>query len=143
MSRTSEAYKVWYKEWYARNREKLLENARNRRLADPEANKTYNTEYYKLNREQILEKRAAARGRTRKEPKPIRKPLPKPLPEPAPEESPDKRKLPRPEYLPRATEEVPFGFPEDAHRRKKLLDICHQGFLSEPPRANPFLMTFT
>jgi len=139
----SETYRLWYKEWYQRNRKKLIENARNRRLNDPEALKNYNTEYYKVNREEILEKRAAARGRSRKVPKPLRNPLPIPKPQEQREESPDKRKLPRPEYLPRATEELPFGFPEEAHKRKKLLEICPQGFLEEPVRGNPFFMSFS
>jgi hypothetical protein len=53
MSRQSDAYKAWYIEYYQINRQKIIEAARNRRLADPEAAKSYNREYYQQHKENI------------------------------------------------------------------------------------------
>lgn len=149
MSRAdSESYKIWYKEWYANNRERIIEASRERRLADPEAQKAYNREYYQRNKDKIQEynrtkkreyylknrehilKRDSESKKKRRAKKKSEKQ----------EKSPDARKLPR-DYLP-TSETQPFGMPFAFHQRKKLLEICHQGFLEEPPKENPFRMTF-
>lgn len=148
MSKQSEAYKAWYIEYYQINRQKIIDAARNRRLADPEAAKNYNKEYYqqhkdsiqaynrqkkreyyKVNGDHIRERDRLAKAlmRAQKKAKKTEE-----------DESPDARKLPR-DYLP--TERL-FGVPEPFHQRKRLLEVCHQGFLELPVKANPFAMTF-
>lgn len=147
----SEAYRVWYKKWYAENREAIIERAKQQRLADPEKQKEYNREYYKRNVDKIREynrerkkkyyaehkkelnaKLTECRRKKREEQK---------SKEPPAGPKPDKRKLPR-EFEPKETTPEPFGMPFAHHQRKRLLEICHQGFLQEQPKENPFFVQF-
>jgi hypothetical protein len=144
----SESYKIWYKEWYTNNRERIIEANRERRLADPEAQKAYNREYYQRNKDKIQEyNRLKKREYYHKNREHIlkrdseskKKRLAKKKSEKQ-EKSPDARKLPR-EYLP-TSEPQAFGMPFAWHQRKKLLELCPLGFLEEQPKENPFHMTF-
>ena len=146
----SETYRLWYREWYERNREKLIEAARKRRLNDPDASKTYNREYYQLHKDKIqeynrLKKREyyQKRGdvlRERDREAKLKKRAERREAREKAKASPDARKLPR-EYLP-TSEPQPCGMPFAFPQRKKLLETCPSGFLEEQPKENPFHMTF-
>lgn len=148
----SEAYKVWYKKWYAENREKIIERSKQQRLANPEKQKEYNKDYYKRHvdkirkynrerkkkyyadhKEELNAKLTENRRKKREEEKAKKPPV---------DPEPDKRKLPR-EYEPKTPEvEEPFGMPFAHHQRKKLLEMCPLGFYQRPPSENPFVLTF-
>lgn len=129
-----EKYRAWYTDYYAKNKEKYTENSRRYRLANLDKVRAYRREYYQKRKAEIVQYNTQWRRDHRpvKEVKP-----PKEKPAPKPKKSPANNKTPQP-----VPEQLPFGTPEEHHKRKKLLETCPLGFYQPPPSQNPFLMTF-
>ena len=129
MNQETDKKKLWQLNYYAENRERILQAAKERREKDPEAVKAYNKSYYQTHKERYQVNKTARKARaiTKKTPQPLSKP-------------PDARKLPK-SYV--TTKELPdvFGLPDDFEKRKRLLAVCHQGFFQKSVE-NPFHMTF-